>query len=506
LVGEDNYFSFNDIFKYINFMHDFNVFENTFSGRFRPSFQLIRMFELYLFDANVFLYQALRFIIFYVFLLIVIIQIINYNGLLYGSLISLILLMSNYWSDIFTRIITSEFYVLLGLVFFIPACFKVNKVIKEKHNSTIFIYLIAVFYLLSGLIVMGSKENFIFLIIIPIYFTYLLYKNKFFNFSIIFANIMLIIFPIIITFIMLDFFLFTKENVSGFGQFNYFIIFKLIYKFLKIFILDWFFIFTILLVLITLLKSKNREILIKSKTRILALLKTFFPCFFLIVVLLIFQLTFYTAQIPTGMRYDFPALFLFIIFCTWQIKLIEQYLLILGYNYSHIRNLILVYLFSCILIFNPMNFYKQYQDSLKHKNNTIAFNATIANIVKHAKSFPEKNIIINTHNVWDYELIFSINRFLNYYNIKNPMYLKVHFKKNDYSTSVEHEFVNRIVKISNGLAHKGKFIFNEIRQDWKYSPIKELVENRASCISTNIDKKEDIYSCDFHLILEYNGH
>ena len=86
------------------------------------------------------------------------------------------------------------------------------------------------------------------------------------------------------------------------------------------------------------------------------------------------------------------------------------------------------------------------------------------------------------------------------------MYLKVHFKKNDYSTSVEHEFVNRIVKISNGLAHKGKFIFNEIRQDWKYSPIKELVENRASCISINIDKKEDIYSCDFHLILEYNGH
>ena len=117
---------------------------------------------------------------------------------------------------------------------------------------------------------------------------------------------------------MLDFFLFTKENVSGFGQFNYFIIIKLIYKFLKIFILDWFFIFTILLVLITLLKSKNRETLIKSKTRILALLKTFFPYFFLIVVILIFQLMFYTAQIPTGMRYDFPALFLFIIFCTWH--------------------------------------------------------------------------------------------------------------------------------------------------------------------------------------------
>ena len=506
LVGKDNIFTFKDIFKYLNFMGDFSINKDTFSGRFRPSFQLIRMFEIFLFDANVFLYQLLRFITFYSFLLIIIFLILKYNGYFYGFLIILTSLSFQFWSDIFTRIITSEFYVIFGLTFFIPTCYKIKKYIEGNHNNKLKIFLFSLLYLSSGLIVIGSKENFIFLIIIPIYFLYLSYKKSKFDLSVIFSNIILILFSLLTVFILLNHFIFSESDISGFGSFEYILFIKIFYKFTKILLFKWGFFYTLIILFFTLIYPKSRKTILSSKFKIKKIIRSYFPFLTLLMILLIFQLIFYTGQLPTGNRYDFPSLFFFILFCTWQIKFLKSYLEIFNWNAKIINNIILSYLILLLFFTNPIHIYKHYQNSSKHFERTLQFNNSINQIVSYAEKHPQKDIIINTFNVWDYELISSVNKYLKYNNLNNKTYLKVFFKKNDYQTSVEHEFVRRINKISYGLGDDGDLIMNKFRSTWKYESIENFIFNKNRCISINLKRHDQKLNCGYHLVLKYSGH
>ena len=64
------------------------------------------------------------------------------------------------------------------------------------------------------------------------------------------------------------------------------------------------------------------------------------------------------------------------------------------------------------------NTYKNVQEK---KNDTIYFNQTIKNIKELSLSSPNLEILVISTNVWDYEPISSIYKFLKYENINNEI-------------------------------------------------------------------------------------
>jgi len=118
-VGPDNVFTLQDGLNVIKNDKDFDLGNY---GRFRPSFQIAKTIEMYLFKKNPIYYNVTRFIIFILLMYVFTTFIFTKTDVLSGLIISLILLSEGAWPDIFSRNITSEIYSFFGLVVF-SLCF-----------------------------------------------------------------------------------------------------------------------------------------------------------------------------------------------------------------------------------------------------------------------------------------------------------------------------------------------------------------------------------------------
>lgn len=173
-VGSDGIFTVEDGLNLLKNEKDFQLGEY---GRFRPSFQIARTIEMYLFKNNVLHYQVSRLILFMVLMFVFSRIIFSKTDIFSGSIISMILISEGSWSDIFTRIITSEIYAFYGLVIFVPILILLFNYLK--FNYKIYSWakgIVLILYLLSGLLVIGSKENFTFFSIFPLYLIFILSK------------------------------------------------------------------------------------------------------------------------------------------------------------------------------------------------------------------------------------------------------------------------------------------------------------------------------------------
>ena len=309
LVGNDNNFSKNDVLSFLKNEQDFQIGSY---GRFRPSLQVGRAIEMYLFEDNALYYQIARFSLFVSLVFIFSVFIIQKVGVLYGSIISLILISESAWRDIFTRIITSEIYTIYGLVVFIPASIGIFNVIKNnvEYKSKIKLFTVAILYFVFGLLSIGSKENFIFMIVVPIVILFWSYKSNntdFFNRLINLISIVLIGYGLFIATVMVMYFINTNDDVTGYGLFTGGeTLIKIAYNFIEMFFINW---MAVLLIFpyLFLLVIKGNDKYDRIKKWSLQL----YIYIFLLSLLLIFQVIYYTGSLPTGTRYDFPSIFFY---------------------------------------------------------------------------------------------------------------------------------------------------------------------------------------------------
>ena len=491
LLNDQN-FSTKDFIVFLQKSPDFQIGEY---GRFRPALVLSRAIEMFLFDNNVFLYQITRISAFVLMIYILSLFIIQKVGIIYGSIISLILISETAWIDILNRIVTSEIFTFYGLVLFLPTSIILFKTIKSEIilGSTFKKSILLILYFISGIISIGCKENFIFLIIIPTLMIF--YNRRIGNYStfhrfINFFSIMLIAYGLFIISVIIIYFLNTSDEISGYGFSSiHTTSLKIIKSFFEIFFIKWmgFFLVIPLILLIILKKNRNYNNVKKWSLQ-------FYAYILLLSFLLLFQIIYYTGGLPTGNRYDFPNIFFYSLYLVIIIIYIKNVTQIFINNKIYLKAIILVPLIIIFIIKNPLNgIVKANQSSYAHKERTKEFQSVIDRIVYTVSTSSGSVIIINSYNVWDYELISSFYKYIRYRGITNSIYLQMHYKSSNYSTSVEKMFVERLNDVSNGdglYSKLGWTLSGNI--DWGFRPFEEFKNSQLQCIDIKIINNIDI--------------
>ena len=510
--GNDKNFSTRDFIIFLQKSQDFQIGDY---GRFRPAQEISKAIEMFLFNENVFLYQFIRFIVF-VFMIYILSQlIIQKVGVLYGSIISLILISETAWTDIFTRIITSEIFTFYGLVVFLPTSFLILNSIKNNINykSNIKKIFMMIFYLLSGLISIGCKENFVFLIIIPItilIFNWKLRKNGYFHKFINYISIALIGYGLFIVSIIIIYFWNTSDDISGYGIASMYVTsLKIIKSFFEIFFINWLGIFLVIPMILLIILKNNKDYGVLKKCSL-----QFYSYILLLSFLLLFQVIYYTGGLPAGNRYDFPNIFFYSLFLVLIIVYVKKVTQIFINNKIYLKAIILVPLIIIFIIKNPLNgIIKANEASYAHKERTKEFQSVIDTIVNKVDRSSESFIIVNSYNVWDYELITSFYKYIRHRGIIGNIYLQIHYNASNYSTTVEKMFVKRLYEVSKGDGLKNKLDWTlSDNMDWGFSSFDEIKNKEVECLNVNIINNVDIkvtkiniYNCLSSINFKYNG-
>jgi len=511
-LGDDNNFSADDFFSFLKNSQDFQIGNY---GRFRPSLEVSKVIEMYLFDDNVLYYQLTRLSVFVLISFIFSLFIIQRVGVLYGSIIFLILFSESAWRDIFNRLITSEIYTFYGLVIFIPVSIIIFNAIKNKteYKSKIKQLMLIILYLVFGLISIGCKENFTFLIVIPmaiLFSSYKLSNDIYFYKFINYVSVVLIGYGFFILVVIVNYFLNTNDDITGFGfSSNGGTLLKITKNFAEIFFIKWMgLILLIPLLLMIFGKNLHNYNDIKKWTLQLYLSMLFLS------LLLLFQVVYYSGTLPTGNRYDFPIIFFHSLFLVLIVIFAKKVLPVFINNKKYLRVIILIPLILILIIKNPINeINKTSEASYAHKERTKQFQFVIDKIVYLANTQSTSAILVNTYNVWDYELISSFYKFIRYRGIKNPIYLKLHYKTSNYTSSVEKMFVKRLDYVSNGvgLINKLDWTLYDV-MDWGFSSLADFKKKQPECLAVNIINnvnidiiKKHTISCATSIVFKYRG-
>jgi hypothetical protein len=192
------------------FIYEFNtnrdilkILNNTEFGlssdisRFRPVYYFLRVLESVLWGNNPFSWYLTRFIIALLFSLTFAYTVSKLFPNYLSTILIVVVLSSKYWSDIFTRLGPSENYSVFGFTIFIIWVIRFLSIKKLTLLSTLWLTF-------SLLIMAGSKENLLIVIIIPIFILFIknIYKSFFVKLTLSFC-ITLISFFILIFFFRL---------------------------------------------------------------------------------------------------------------------------------------------------------------------------------------------------------------------------------------------------------------------------------------------------------------
>jgi hypothetical protein len=356
-------------------------------------------------------------------------------------------------------------------------------------------------------LVIGSKENFTFFSIFPLYLIFILSKVEIrglYENIIGLISIILVTYSIFILCVLGWYFLSTHEEISGYGL-NENTLVRIVYKFLKIIFIHWGGI--LLIPIILFLKFKNKVIQKNDYDQLKQLLTKMF--FYLVVVsfLLFFQVVYYTGGLPSGTRYDFPTI---ILYSSYLIILVFYSKLILPIfiESKHVKFLILLMLLSAFISKNTIpNIFRTASMTSSHVINTENYYSTIEKIKLLSSQSPKQSIIINSFNVWDFELISSFYKFLRANEVENPMYLKLNYDSSNYESNVEKLFVERLVDISQGggLNSNPDWVPNNNVLQLGYESLDNLEINYSECILININMEVKDNVCKKQLVYVYTG-
>jgi hypothetical protein len=404
------------------FIYEFNtnrdilkILNNTEFGlssdisRFRPVYYFLRVLESVLWGNNPFSWYLTRFIIALLFSLTFAYTVSKLFPNYLSTILIVVVLSSKYWSDIFTRLGPSENYSVFGFTIFIIWVIRFLSIKKLTLLSTLWLTF-------SLLIMAGSKENLLIVIIIPIFILFIkdIYKSFFVKLTLSFC-ITLISFFILIFFFRLiekdvDIY---SNSISIAERFSY------IFSFFFMPIIWFWFIALIILFYI----SRKEQFSISKID--------FYKSLFIIKLnlLLIFafftQYFFYTKSWPysTEGRYLFPGILFFQI----GFVLIFQsifYHINFNLNFFKKKNYLVLVIF--IFIFSYLS--PTFRLPISNRNvsvdiayNTNKFQINLEQIIDQLKRDPTRTLVINSHNASDSEPITSVFRYLRFYGVENKI-------------------------------------------------------------------------------------
>jgi hypothetical protein len=105
---------------------------------------------------------------------------------------------------------------------------------------------------------------------------------------------------------------------------------------------------------------------------------------------------------------------------------------------------------------------------------TITFTMRIEQVSSLLKQHPGYALVLESGNVWDYEPVFSYERFLRAYGMENPIFLRIHgYSPDTVAAGLEKNLAASILDIS-------------IRGNDLFQPLPRLENYHNQCFSLNL--------------------
>lgn len=448
LKSKTNQASWSDMFDILLNQTEVGKFGN--SSRYRVSYYFLRISEALIWKDNATLWYVFRLLISSLFIFSILGLLSKFFSLSLSLLFTMYVFTIRYWSDIFSRMATGELYTVLGVALILLALSK-YRFSADKKNP-IWIYLCISF---GVIISAGSKENFLILILLPLFI--LFYERQ--KSGMWFQKIVLIL-PILFSiFEGISLLLFHSKNKTDiYGNSTSLADRSAIL--LRAVKSEYVLIPFGLLILLFFLR-----LLSSNRIKIRDLKKIILPVVFVLITLL--NIIFYNGNWPINTRYDFPGLILFqsavfLILALIVSEISKIFRFSVSKRNTIVQMILILYVSS---IFSVQGLTNLQRDSRANMKRTIAFTAS----VKKVSSLPkDERLILYAYQAYDYEPIDSFSRYLNYYDNEIPKMILVT------DQDAESEF-------KNGLLRSLRIISKEGSAEMKVLPYDEKGFYEKSC-------------------------
>ncbi len=417
------------------------------SLRYQPIYWIVRLFEVALWQDNLFLWYSFRVFLFGVIIFVFWRFLGQFFGFTMGGLICGVFLAHNFWSDFLTRLGIAEAYCATALGVYLLAFSKIWMNPNLQRRRTWWTLLT-----LSAIVTIGSKENFLFLLPANALLLNRCRKEEGLDLFVIVCNLFLFSLGIFITVALLvalgrqgiDFYANPVDPITRFHT----LLNVLVSSQGQVLSQIPFFISLCMVLIIYVFHrwapSRFRESVFKEAKRLIALESVLSLIWYS-------QLIFYNGNWPVGTRYDFPgvltrdvAFILLFYFPIRMIRLSER-----PPQFLAMGNFALAIGFVTFLSISGVKEYIQlYGDSYKNSVTTQKFTTSLKRIVSETRDHRGVPIILVSHSVWDYEPVISLRVFLSVFGLNNPLFLKIEWPQSTAKNATERVLAAGLRKLS----------------------------------------------------------
>ncbi|MEI8232346.1 MAG: hypothetical protein WCG44_01245 [bacterium] len=390
--------------------------------RYRPSYYTLRVIESALWRDNATLWYVSRYLMLVVSMWLGWKILTTYFPKIISYLFVFYAMTMPFWPDLLTRLGPSEMYAVPAILLFVYG------IIRNK------LWMVSVGYAIC----VGSKENF--LILFPILVGWSGYKGytKKLTRTELIATLMLVVYTIFITTGILIATSRAGTDIYG-TQISYrYRITRFVWDIPKIIHTRHMIPALLVLasgILISLKKVKNNPIV------------SHIGIMLVILFMIASQYVFYVNQLPSNMRYDFPALLLFPALDLVAMSMIITYFV----RHKYSQKVKLVIYLVMILIFSFYIFHRGYtlvqRQSMKNAKETRVFQIELEKAKNIIKTNPDATIMFVSERYIDFEPIASVERFLTATRITNEFRLYYNPLK---ITQDPMELDDRLKQVMNG--------------------------------------------------------
>jgi len=439
------------------------------SIRYRPFYYFFRLVEVCLWGGNPLFWYLFRFALFVASFLIFWRILLLYIKSVPSLLFTLYIFTFGFWSDIWTRLGPSETYAVLGFGLYSLGWLHALKSVTLKDW---------IMMLTGAIIAMGSKENFLILLIPAFVLTIILYKKGtldkfgFFVFLVIFGFGGFIATAIGIAVGKTGHDIYNNSTnfveriqLLAKGMENIWVIIPLV--------------FVIVFFLFFYLPQKKTP---KAKD----ILTTYLRYLLVLTIIFLFYLSqfiFYNGVFPTHIRYDFPGVL------AGPALLLSSVIFILNivklYAKKPINEALIISVFSIGLIILNSGYGALREASKDHMFKTRYFTEEIMKLANTLKKQPYAPFVLESDvsikNWGEYEPLFSIPTFLAAYGVKNSFYCKLIGLPASFGLTLKDDLIKNLQHISeNG--------------DDLFKPIKTL-QKSSVCYSASFSDAKPTFNC-----------
>ena len=411
--------------RFIDTLKSTELNPNSTLTRFRPSYYVLRAIEAMVWGKTPSLWYGFRIAVAVIFSFSIAYVSLSFARSILSIGFLIFVLSAPYWADIFARAGPGELYAVLGiaLIFF--------SIGRLKHKTPV--SLLQICGLVCGIIIAaGSKENFLFLIVIPLF---LLYERQVKARSV--SGLLLIISILYMLWIGLTIYFRLKSStglIYGLGESSAHMgilsVLKLIGSFLlRPVVILWISVSLVTWNFIRVVTRLDRFTRGSTHLNVTVNARSFIVVQLGLLTIYASQYLFYSGVWPYVSalgRYSFPGVlardWALLAFLTTMVGLAQKH------GYSRPSVIKLQAAASVALIFFAMapfiifpNYVTNRQTALSITADTNSFSKKYIAVVDFLRNNPDVPIIINSHSFNDLEPIFSIATFLHFSSIKNKI-------------------------------------------------------------------------------------